>query len=274
MEMAVAEREGCARPKIGHFVFRGSPGTGKTTVVRVMAQILHAMKYVGQTKAKGNGETCGGQGGLLFIDEAYELGKGMYGEEARTNPSYAGMVIVIAGYAKDMDVMLNRNAAEDGVAFLQVKAEQEKMKLDGRVERLERLDGFGNGRDAGRVWKELLQCHAQRVFDSPEEKTRVKKKHEANDEAERDAGVSDENWEELERAKEAPAAHLEALKRARDQATREEERRRELEEERRRAAAIQEKIRQICPCPAGFKWYKSGSGWRCGGGSHFVWMHS
>ncbi|KAG3005549.1 hypothetical protein PC120_g17903 [Phytophthora cactorum] len=139
---------------------------------------------------------------------------------------------------------------------------------------LERLDGFGNGRDAGRVWKELLQCHAQRVFDSPEEKTRVKKKHEANDEAERDAGVSDENWEELERAKEAPAAHLEALKRARDQATREEERRRELEEERRRAAAIQEKIRQICPCPAGFKWYKSGSGWRCGGGSHFVWMHS
>ncbi|KAG6951539.1 hypothetical protein JG687_00013543 [Phytophthora cactorum] len=205
-------------------------------------------EYVGQTKAKVTEKLVEAKGGLLFIDEAYELGKGMYGEEARTNPSYAGMVIVIAGYAKDMDVMLN---PEDGVAFLQVKAEQEKMKLDGR-------SSLNRKKHA---W--LRQ-----------QKTRVKKKHEANDEAERDAGVSDENWEELERAKEAPAAHLEALKRARDQATREEERRRELEEERRRAAAIQEKIRQICPCPAGFKWYKSGSGWRCGGGSHFVWMHS
>ncbi|KAG6948977.1 hypothetical protein JG688_00014836 [Phytophthora aleatoria] len=110
MEMAVAEREGSARPEIGHFVFRGSPGTGKTTVARVMAQILHAMKYVGQTKTKVTEKLVEAKGGLLFIDEAYELGKGMYGEEARTNPSYAGMVIVIAGYAKDMDVMLNRNA--------------------------------------------------------------------------------------------------------------------------------------------------------------------
>ncbi|KAE8908127.1 hypothetical protein PF003_g7465 [Phytophthora fragariae] len=78
----------------------------------------------------------------------------------------------------------------------------------------------------------------------------------------RDSGVSDEDWEELERAKEAHAAHLDELKRARDQA--------KLEEERRRAEAIQEKIRRICPCPAGFNWYKSGGGWRCGGGSHYV----
>ncbi|KAG6967558.1 hypothetical protein JG688_00006251 [Phytophthora aleatoria] len=413
MEMTVAEREGSTRPEIGHFVFRGSPGTGKTTVARVMAQILHAMRalgttklvetsgldltgeYVGQTKAKVTEKLVEAKGGLLFIDEAYELGKGMYGEEAMTtlvaamtDPSYAGMVIVIAGYPKDMDVMLNRNAglksrftrfidfpdweAEDGVAFLQAKAEKEEIEWGHGAEgilyqtfvELKKLDGFGNGRDAVRVWKELLQCRAQRVFDSPEEirtitgkdaamageivlaarrppdgpvlsqsslpsdnsmvrtqdqqppqtqqplseliewlepeqvtlEEQVEEKEalsvaaeeivevdaeedpytdeiEKDGKVERDPDVSDEDWEELERAKEAHAAHLEALKRARDQATREEERRRaqaKLEEKRRRAAAIQEKIRQICPCPAGFKWYKHGSGWRCGGGSHFV----
>ncbi|RLN63252.1 hypothetical protein BBJ28_00018439 [Nothophytophthora sp. Chile5] len=397
-EMAVAEREGSARPEIGHFVFRGSPGTGKTTVARVMARILHAMgglattklvetsgldltgEYLGQTKKKVTDKLGEAKGGLLFIDEAYELGKGMYGEEAMTtlvaamtDPSYLGMVIVIAGYPKDMDLMLNRNAglksrftrfvnfpdweAEDAVAFLREKAEKETMALQPEAEQvlqrtfveLKRLDGFGNGRDAVRVWKELLQCRAQRVVDSFEAERTITKEDaamagesilearrppeghalsqssvsshpmampqdqsqkyeqltetaqteaekfeelmsqeeeeqqeenvvtaimeeieekdeldeaEAVDKTPRDPGVSDEDWEELERAKEAHAAHLDALRRARDQA--------KLDEERRRAEALQEKIRRICPCPAGFNWFKSSGGWRCGGGSHFV----
>ncbi|POM59888.1 hypothetical protein PHPALM_31319, partial [Phytophthora palmivora] len=361
------------------------------------AQILHAMsalgttklvetsgldltgEYLGQTKEKVTGKLDEAKGGLLFIDEAYELGKGMYGEEAMTtlvaamtDPSYAGMVIVIAGYPKDMDVMLNRNAglksrftrfidfpdweAEDGLAFLQAKAKKEDIMLSRRTEtvlqqifvELKKLEGFGNGRDAVRVWKEVLQCRAQRVFDAPEEVRTIAVKDvvmageiilaarrppdgpilsqssllsdtsmsrtqerqpqtqhllpeeqepeevtldeqleekavlsveadavevdaeedpdideaEKENKVERDPGVSDEDWEELERAKEAHAAHLDALKRARDQA--------KLEEERRRAKAIQEKIRRICPCPMGFNWYKCGGGWRCGGGSHFV----
>jgi replication-associated recombination protein RarA len=423
-EMAVADSEGSTRPEIGHFVFRGSPGTGKTTVARVMAQILHAMsalgttklvetsgldltgEYLGQTKVKVTEKLVEAKGGLLFIDEAYELGKGHFGEEAMTtlvaamtDPSYAGMVIVIAGYPKDMDVMLNRNAglksrftrfidfpdweAEDGVAFLQAKAEKEGVRLGPGVDTVlhqtfqvfKRLDGFGNGRDAVRVWKELLQCRAQRVFSAPEEvrtmtaedavmagesvlaarrppdgpvlsqsslsvdtsmfKTQerepqvqepeevlldeeleekamveesveveaeedpdVEEEVEKNCKEERDPGVSDEDWEELERAKEAHAAHLkelqrakeahaahlEQLRRARDRAKQEEDKRRaqakleeemrrakaEADEEARRAKAIQDKIRQICPCPAGFNWYKSVGGWRCGGGSHFV----
>ncbi|KAL4165528.1 hypothetical protein KRP22_014238 [Phytophthora ramorum] len=397
MEMAVAAREGSTRPEIGHFVFRGSPGTGKTSVARVMAQILHAMsalgttklvetsgldltgEYVGQTKTKVTEKLVEAKGGLLFIDEAYELGKGMYGEEAMTtlvaamtDPSYAGMVIVIAGYPKDMDVMLKRNAglksrftrfidfpdweADDGVAFVRAKAEAEEINLERGAESvlrqvfagLKQLDGFGNGRDAVRVWKELLQCRAQRVYETPEGARTITAKdatmagdfilasrrppegpvlsqsslpsdtsmvmtqqHEPQSQEslseltqepeekliedlveemeslpvgedtvevdaeedpdaeedektkeQRDPGVPDEDWEELERAKEAHAAHLDALRRARDQA--------KLEEERRRARALQEKIRRICPCPAGYEWYKSGGGWRCGGGSHFV----
>ncbi|ETI29722.1 hypothetical protein L914_21561 [Phytophthora nicotianae] len=412
MEMEVAEREGSSRPEIGHFVFRGSPGTGKTTVARVMAQILHSMsalgttkivetsglgltgEYLGQTKTRVTEKLVEAKGGVLFIDEAYDLGKGHFGEEAMTtlvaamtDPSYAGMVIVIAGYPKDMDIMLNRNAglksrftrfidfpdweAKDGVAFLQAKAAKENITLGHGVEKvlhqtfllLKRLDGFGNGRDAVRVWKELLQCRAQRVFDSGEKIRTITAKDavmagesilaarrppdgpilsqssapsdnsvfktqdqqppqtqqtlsdlveslepedtlqeqleekealsaaaeevlevdaeedpdvdetEKDRKVERDPGVSDEDWEELERAKEVHAAHLEALKRARDQAKQEDDKRRaqaKLEEERRRAAAIQEKIRRICPCPAGYNWYKLDGGWRCAAGGHFV----
>ncbi|EGZ09125.1 hypothetical protein PHYSODRAFT_362049 [Phytophthora sojae] len=390
MEMAVAEREGSERPEIGHFVFRGSPGTGKTTVARVMAQILHSMRalgttklvetsgldltgeYLGQTKMKVTGKLVEAKGGLLFIDEAYELA-------AMTDPAYSGMVIVIAGYPKDMDVMLNRNAGlksrftrfidfpdwepEDGVAFLRAKAEKEGVKLEAEAElvlertfaALKMLDGFGNGRDAMRVWKEMKQCRATRVFKNdiheevrtitaedaamagesivtarrppdgpvlsqsslvtdtsmfkvqeqqprqeesfseateqkepeefsfeqePEEKEAVleekveveaeedpdadedEDRDEKKSKEQRDSGVSDEDWEELERAKEAHAARLEELRRARDQA--------KLEEKRRRAAAMQEKIRRICPCPAGYTWYKVSGGWRCAAGGHRV----
>ena len=49
----------------------------------------------------------------------------------------------------------------------------------------------------------------------------------------------------------------------------EEAARKRAEEERKRQA-IQEKLKQISPCPAGFTWHKEPGGWRCAGGSHFV----
>lgn len=79
------------------------------------------------------------------------------------------------------------------------------------------------------------------------------------DTAQRDAGVDDAIWEELEKAKKE---HFDKLQRIKDEA----ERKRLLEEQRK----LQEEIRKICPCPAGFSWFKQGGGWRCGGGSHFV----
>ncbi|CAH0474441.1 unnamed protein product [Peronospora belbahrii] len=62
---------------------------------------------------------------------------------------------------------------------------------------------------------------------------------------ERDVGVSNKDWEELQHAKKDYIAHLNALRQARDDA--------KLEEEQCYAKAIEEKIRQICPCPAGCK---------------------
>ena len=41
-------------------------------------------------------------------------------------------------------------------------------------------------------------------------------------------------------------------------------------EEERKLQAIQEKLKQISPCPAGFAWHQVGGGWRCSAGGHFV----
>merc|ERR1719369_2752314 len=75
-----------------NYVFLGNPGTGKTTVARAMAEILHDIgilsspnvkscsaldlqaPYVGQTKDRVNEAMKEAQGGVLFIDEAYTLG--------------------------------------------------------------------------------------------------------------------------------------------------------------------------------------------------------
>eukprot|EP00927_Polykrikos_kofoidii_P044857 TRINITY_DN38738_c0_g1_i1.p1 TRINITY_DN38738_c0_g1~~TRINITY_DN38738_c0_g1_i1.p1 ORF type:complete len:294 (+),score=77.15 TRINITY_DN38738_c0_g1_i1:28-882(+) len=73
-----------------------------------------------------------------------------------------------------------------------------------------------------------------------------------------------ERQEALQRAREAHEAKLAAERKRREE---EEERR---QAELRKAKAVQEKLRQISPCPAGYQWYKAGGGWRCGGGSHFV----
>jgi hypothetical protein len=102
-----------------------------------------------------------------------------------------------------------------------------------------------------------------------EEKREEKKEEKKNDEAldasandGRDAGVSDVDWEELQRVRREQEALMERLRKEKDQ--------RLLEEELARQRAVQERIRSICPCPAGFSWFQVGGGWRCGGGSHFV----
>lgn len=213
----VAQDEGSEIPKIGHFVFRGSPGTGKTTVARAIAKIFHRMgilatdklvetsglnmtgEYVGQTKKCVEKQLGEARGGVLFIDEAYELGKGHFGEEAMTslvaamtNPVYAGIVIIIAGYPRDLDEMLDRNAGlksrfnrfvdfqdwetNDCFEFTLETSKREGYALSfdalASVRRtfdtLRRLPMFGNGRDVMQMWSEMLDCRAQRVKRNPE----------------------------------------------------------------------------------------------------------
>ena len=123
-----------------HMVFLGNPGTGKTTVARIIAQILYNLKYikqnklievsskdlvgeyVGQTAPKTMAVVEKALGGVLFIDEAYSLASGSgnqsnsYNEEAIATLIQAmennrnNLVVIFAGYTKEMQAFLNANS--------------------------------------------------------------------------------------------------------------------------------------------------------------------
>jgi stage V sporulation protein K len=119
-----------------HMIFKGSPGTGKTTVARLMGRMFHAMgvlskghfieveradlvgEYIGHTALKTRELMKKAMGGILFIDEAYSLARGGekdFGKEA-IDCLVKGMedkknefILILAGYPDEMDQFLATN---------------------------------------------------------------------------------------------------------------------------------------------------------------------
>ncbi|KZS96999.1 P-loop containing nucleoside triphosphate hydrolase protein [Sistotremastrum niveocremeum HHB9708] len=117
------------------FIFKGPPGTGKTTTARKMGQVYSDMgflsssevvecsatelvgQYVGHTGPKTRNVFTKALGRVLFIDEAYRLAEGHFAKEAidevvsiMTEETFRGkLIVILAGYDKDMNDLLSVN---------------------------------------------------------------------------------------------------------------------------------------------------------------------
>ena len=215
------DRQGLtSQPPARHFVFTGPSGTGKTTVARILGRIFAALgllvrpevveahradlvgEHLGSTAIKTNRLVDSALGGVLFIDEAYSLhnegysGGDAFGAEAvqtllkRAEDDRDRLVIVLAGYPRDMDRFLRSNpglasrfgtrvgfpsySAQDLAHITVLLAEQAGDVFEPDAERVlgeiftraaeaGRIDELGNGRFARSLFERACACRDVRV---------------------------------------------------------------------------------------------------------------
>lgn len=133
----IREEKGLKNPSLSlHLVFTGNPGTGKTTVARLVGEIYKELgilskghlievdraslvgEYVGQTAPKVKKKIEESMGGILFIDEAYTLTSDSgvdYGQEAintllkEMEDKRDEFIVIVAGYKNEMKTFIKSN---------------------------------------------------------------------------------------------------------------------------------------------------------------------
>ena len=201
---------GSLKGLVNHYVFTGAPGTGKTSVARLMARVLFSYGviatkdtvetlapnliggYVGHTRKAVQEKMEEARGGVLFIDEAYELGKGSFGDEAvgqllnnLTLPEFmdGNTVVILAGYEKDMHKMLEKNAGLKSRFTSYVKFEDMSPEKCASIVAV--------------CWKlrfRFAASRSHRLGQRPRMRTRWPKRFCGSERFERDATLSRCNW--------------------------------------------------------------------------------
>lgn len=125
-----------SEPMVLHMIFKGNPGTGKTTVARIIGRLFKEMdvlekghvieveradlvgEYIGHTAHKTREQIKKALGGILFIDEAYSLARGGekdFGKESidtmvKNMEEYKeNLIIILAGYKQEMNWFMETN---------------------------------------------------------------------------------------------------------------------------------------------------------------------
>lgn len=117
-----------------HMVFKGNPGTGKTTIARILGELFKELEivkkghlvevsqsdligsYVGQTAPKTKEKIQEALGGILFIDEAYALKNNKFGQDAidelvkMMEDNKDELIVILAGYNREMDEFMQTNS--------------------------------------------------------------------------------------------------------------------------------------------------------------------
>lgn len=196
-----------------HMVFLGNPGTGKTTVARLVARIYKCLGYlskghltetdraglvagyVGQTALKTRDVIRKALGGVLFIDEAYSLAVGEFGQEAidtllkMMEDNRQDLVVIVAGYTQNMQsfitsnpglksrfvkyidfpdytgtelLLVTRHLASKAQLHFAPDAESFLLQEYDRLYR-ERSSDFGNGRLARNIMEQAIRAQANRL---------------------------------------------------------------------------------------------------------------